>query len=66
VTLLALINPKLGKFNVTEKGTRVDRAQFDYRTSWPILGLLLLSALALMIAFPVRLVMYSRHGVDPG
>jgi cellulose synthase (UDP-forming) len=66
VTLLALINPKLGKFNVTEKGTRVDKAQFDYATSWPTFCLLAISALALMIAFPARLLLYSRNGADPG
>jgi len=29
--LLALINPRLGRFNVTDKGTIVDRAHFDSR-----------------------------------
>jgi cellulose synthase (UDP-forming) len=66
VTLLAVINPKLGKFNVTDKGERIDRARFDYRTSLPTLALLGVSALALMIAFPLRLLIYGRHGLDPG
>jgi cellulose synthase (UDP-forming) len=66
VTLLALINPRLGKFNVTDKGARVDKARFDYRTSWPTLALLGLSAACLMIAFPVRLLVYGSHGLDPG
>lgn len=65
VTLLALINPRLGKFNVTDKGTNLDNARFDYETSWPTLALLGLSALALMIAFPVRLLAYGWHGADP-
>src|SRR5215510_4865288 len=66
VTLLALINPKLGKFNVTDKGTHRDAARFDYVTSWPTLALLGLSTFGLMIAFPVRLLVYGRQGVDPG
>ena len=65
VTLLALVNPKLGKFNVTEKGTNLDVARFDYQTSWPTLTLLGLSTLGLMIAFPMRLFMYGRHSGDP-
>jgi cellulose synthase (UDP-forming) len=64
VTLLALINPRLGKFNVTDKGTHLDKARFDYETSWPTLALLGLSACGLMIAFPVRLLAYGRFGVD--
>jgi cellulose synthase (UDP-forming) len=65
VTLLALINPKFGKFNVTDKGTNTEQARFDYRTSWPTLALLGLSTMALMIAFPLRLLLYGRHGGDP-
>ena len=65
VTLLALINPKLGKFNVTDKGTQLDSARFDYKTSWQTLSLLGLCALGLMIAFPIRLLAYGQSGVDP-
>jgi cellulose synthase (UDP-forming) len=65
VTLLALINPKLGKFNVTDKGTNLDSARFDYRTSWPTLTLLAITTLGLMIAFPVRLLVYGHQGGDP-
>jgi cellulose synthase (UDP-forming) len=65
VTLLALINPKLGKFNVTDKGTNLDIARFDYRTSWPTLTLLAITTLGLMIAFPVRLLVYGHQGGDP-
>ena len=64
VTLLALINPKLGKFNVTDKGTNLETARFDYATAWPTLVLLGLSALALMVAFPARILLYGRHGGD--
>jgi cellulose synthase (UDP-forming) len=65
VTFLALINPRLGKFNVTDKGTNLESARFDYRTSWPTIALLALSALGLMIAFPIRLLAYGRLGGDP-
>jgi cellulose synthase catalytic subunit (UDP-forming) len=65
VTLMALINPRLGKFNVTDKGTNLDGARFDYRTSWPTLALVGLSTLGLMIAFPIRLFAYARNGTDP-
>jgi cellulose synthase (UDP-forming) len=65
VTLMALINPKLGKFNVTDKGTNLDVARFDYKTSWPTLTLAGLSAIGLMIAFPIRLLAYGWSGSDP-
>ena len=65
VTALALISPRRGKFNVTDKGTNLEHARFDYKTSWPTLALLGLSVLALMIAFPLRLFLYSRHVADP-
>lgn len=41
--LLALINPKLGKFNVTAKGGLIDKNYFDWRTSRPYLILTLLN-----------------------
>jgi cellulose synthase (UDP-forming) len=65
VTLLALINPKLGKFNVTEKGTNLEKARFDYQTGWPTLALLGISVVALAIAFPLRLWLYSAYGTNP-
>jgi cellulose synthase (UDP-forming) len=42
-TLLALINPKLGKFNVTAKGGQISKDYFDYSISRPYLFLLLLN-----------------------
>ncbi|MGB3614966.1 MAG: UDP-forming cellulose synthase catalytic subunit [Elainellaceae cyanobacterium] len=33
VTLMALINPKLGSFNVTDKGTSVTKRRFDLQSS---------------------------------
>jgi cellulose synthase (UDP-forming) len=44
-TLLALINPKLGKFNVTAKGGRIEEQYFDWSISRPYLILLLLNLL---------------------
>lgn len=65
VTLLALFNPSLGKFEVTDKGTTVDHARFDVETSRLTLALLGLCAAALMIAFPVRLIVYATSPGDP-
>jgi cellulose synthase (UDP-forming) len=49
VTFLALLNPRLGSFKVTDKNLQVsNRRRFDWRSSWVILvvcGLLLLSVL---------------------
>ncbi len=52
-TLLALINPKLGKFNVTAKGGIVKKSYFDSRIARPYIALILLNVAGLAIA-PVR------------
>ena len=65
VTLLALVNPRLGRFDVTAKGTTLDRARFDFETSRVTLALLLLSVAALAVAFPVRLFLFSTNRSDP-
>jgi cellulose synthase (UDP-forming) len=57
-TLLALVNPKLGKFNVTAKGGIVDQSYFDSRIARPYVALLLLDVLALLIA-PVRFFVWN-------
>nr|WP_243849528.1 UDP-forming cellulose synthase catalytic subunit [Paraburkholderia rhizosphaerae] len=44
-TLLAMINPKLGKFNVTAKGGRIEEQYFDWSISRPYLILLVLNLL---------------------
>jgi cellulose synthase (UDP-forming)/cellulose synthase operon protein B len=49
-TLLALINPRLGKFNVTSKGGIIRRSYFDRRIAWPFLLLLALNAAGLVMA----------------
>ncbi|HEY9662708.1 MAG TPA: PilZ domain-containing protein, partial [Allocoleopsis sp.] len=59
VTLLAVLNPKLGKFNVTDKGVQVDRRSFDWRSTRGTLvvaGLLLLS----LLVVPLWLLNYPQ------
>jgi cellulose synthase (UDP-forming) len=65
VTLLALVNPKLGRFNVTDKGAQLDRARFDFAHSRGTLILLGLSALGLMVAFPLRLALFAAGRWEP-
>lgn len=48
-TLLALINPKLGKFNVTDKGGIIARDYFDWELARPYIVLLLLNLLGLVV-----------------
>lgn len=45
--LLAVINPKLGKFNVTAKGGVIAKDYFDWRMSVPFLFLLVLNLIGL-------------------
>ena len=49
VTLLALINPKLGAFNVTDKGLTVTRRSFDLESVRYLLILGVLTATALLV-----------------
>ena len=53
-TLLALINPKLGKFNVTAKGGLIEKAYFDRRIARPYMILWGLN-FAGLVAAAVRL-----------
>lgn len=48
-TLLALINPKLGKFNVTDKGGIIAKDYFDWELARPYIVLLLLNLLGLVV-----------------
>jgi cellulose synthase (UDP-forming) len=54
VTMLALINPKLGSFNVTDKGLSVTKRSFDWSSSR---GLVIAGGLvvASILAVPLRL-----------
>ena len=51
-TMLALVNPKLGSFNVTAKGGVVSRSFFDSRIAQPFLVMLALNVLGLLCAIP--------------
>ncbi|AXC12945.1 Cellulose synthase catalytic subunit [UDP-forming] [Acidisarcina polymorpha] len=59
-TMLALISPKLGKFNVTAKGQSKQDDSFDHTMAAPFLVLLSLNVLAVAMAVP-RLLYW-----DPG
>jgi cellulose synthase (UDP-forming) len=59
-TMMALINPRLGKFNVTAKGGVVKRTFFDARIAQPFLIMLFFNAAALFIAVPLRFFIFDR------
>ncbi len=48
-TTLALINPRFGSFNVTDKGGQVARSYFDWRISRPLLLLAVLLAAGIVM-----------------
>src|SRR5580692_11453062 len=53
-TLLALINPKLGKFNVTSKGTTLSETHFDRKIATPTKWMLFMNLLGVLVT-PYRL-----------
>jgi cellulose synthase (UDP-forming) len=53
-TLLALINPKLGKFNVTDKGSTLSETHFDGKIARPTKWMLSINFLGVLVA-PYRL-----------
>ena len=57
-TLVAVINPKLGKFNVTAKGGLNKNSYFDWDISKPYIILLTLNLLGLIVGF-VRLFIWD-------
>ena len=59
-TMMALVNPKLGKFNVTAKGGVVKRTFFDARIAQPFLIMLLFNSVGLFIAAPLRFFIFDR------
>ncbi|NDL61693.1 UDP-forming cellulose synthase catalytic subunit [Acerihabitans arboris] len=63
-TLLSLISPKLGKFNVTDKGDLLDKNYFDGNTVRPLIIVTLFLALS-MIWVAVRLGLDDYPGIDP-
>lgn len=48
-TILALISPKLGKFNVTAKGTNRDKSSFDFKIALPYVVLLVLNLVGFFV-----------------
>jgi cellulose synthase (UDP-forming) len=48
-TTLAVINPKLGRFNVTAKGGKIEDSYFERGVAWPYLVLTVLNGAGLMI-----------------
>ncbi len=69
-TMLALVNPKLGSFNVTAKGGVVNRSFFDTRIAQPFLVLLVLNFLGVLAAIPryihVPFLNFMWDGTHPG
>ncbi|MGA9024350.1 MAG: UDP-forming cellulose synthase catalytic subunit [Terracidiphilus sp.] len=62
-TLMALLNPRLGKFNVTAKGVVVKRTYFDSRIALPFFVMLFFDIIGLIFAVPRFLWGEpSRHG----
>jgi cellulose synthase (UDP-forming) len=59
-TLMAIINPKLGKFNVTAKGGLNQHEYFDWNISKPYIVLLVLNTIGLLIGF------YRLFFIDTG
>jgi cellulose synthase (UDP-forming) len=64
-TILALINPKLGRFHVTAKGGVVNRRFFDRHLAMPFLFLIGLNLLGILCAIP-RLFQISKLFQFPG
>jgi cellulose synthase (UDP-forming) len=62
-TTIALINPKLGKFNVTAKGGLVEHDFFDWRISAPYLVLVLMNVIGVLIAIP-RMLFWNSFEAD--
>ena len=62
-TTIALINPRLGKFNVTAKGGLVEHDFFDWRISAPYLVLVTLNIVGALIAIP-RMLFWNSFEAD--
>ncbi|MGD0630220.1 MAG: UDP-forming cellulose synthase catalytic subunit [Terracidiphilus sp.] len=58
-TMMALINPKRGRFNVTAKGGVVKRTYFDSRIAWPFVVMLAFNIGGLLVAIP-RFFLWDR------
>ena len=62
-TLLALINPKLGTFNVTAKGGMNNEEYFDRDIAKPYVVLLIVNLVGLLVG-AVRFLYWNTHEVD--
>ena len=62
-TLLAIINPKLGSFNVTAKGGMVKESYFDSTIAKPYMVILVLNFLGLGFGF-VRVFFWNTDEID--
>ena len=62
-TMVALINPKLGKFNVTAKGGLVEEEHFDWVISKPYLVMLALNILGFIIGIG-RAIWWNSYELD--
>jgi cellulose synthase (UDP-forming) len=51
-TVMALVNPKLGSFNVTAKGGVVSRRFFDQRIAMPFLVMMIMNVIGMLCAIP--------------
>jgi len=51
-TLVALVSPRRGHFNVTAKGGLIERSYFDWRLALPYLVLVILNLLGVVVAIP--------------
>jgi cellulose synthase (UDP-forming) len=59
VTLMAIINPKMGSFNVTDKGLSVTKRSFDWNSARPLVVLTVL-VVASLIAVPFWLLLFPE------
>ncbi|WP_272674951.1 UDP-forming cellulose synthase catalytic subunit [Providencia sp. PROV122] len=64
-TLMSLISPKLGKFNVTDKGDLTDKNYFDHTAVRPLLIVAVLLVAAIGIAL-FKWIMDLYHYIDNG
>jgi cellulose synthase (UDP-forming) len=62
-TLVALINPKLGKFNVTAKGGLNSQEYFDWNISRPYIVLLALNSIGFIVGL-LKFFWWSTHEAD--
>src|SRR5258707_5017630 len=69
-TMLALVNPKLGKFDVTAKGGVVSETFFDSRIAQPFIVLMLFNIVGLLLAIPrflhIPFLEFLWDGTHPG